>query len=115
MRISRSTGPTRCRLCLQDADAEVARHIREMTPCTQPGCPLKDVIDTALEQRRMGKTIRFGMPYKPPKPRIGKAITLRAGSPMMHVLKYKPWTERLQDSFNSLIRRIKRFLDIEEL
>ena len=51
MNIKKSTGPRTCRLCLQDAKAEVERHVRENRPCNEPNCPLRDIINEALEKK----------------------------------------------------------------
>ena len=76
MVIKKHSGPRRCSLCLQDADAEVARHLRENRPCTQPGCPLREIINAALEQKRRRQE---GGVYVPAGIKIGHAI--RPGSP----------------------------------
>lgn len=60
MKVKKPSGPRICRLCLQDAKAEVARHVRENRPCDEPGCPLRGIINEALEKKRWQSEIVFG-------------------------------------------------------
>ena len=64
MNIKKVSRPTKCKLCLQDADEEIQRHIRENRPCTQLGCPLQKEINAALERKRNQRKIVFGTPKK---------------------------------------------------
>ena len=106
MIVRKATQPTRCRLCLQDADAEVRRHLLENRPCDQPGCPLRNVINTALERQRNSRGIVFGARRRQPAaPRNGAPAIRRPAMP--HAISKRTRKERLMEYIRLQVRRIR--------
>lgn len=69
MKVSQPSAPAKCCLCLRNTDDAIAHHLRLQKPCTQPGCPLHDVINKALYSpatrvKPLRRPIVFGKPTK---------------------------------------------------
>jgi len=106
MIIKSATRPTRCKLCLQDAEAEVYRHLRENRPCNQPGCPLRSVINAALKYQRNKPAVIFGTARKSSTSPNG--TTSFKYPAMIHILHKKSKIEILFQCINNQFKRIKK-------
>lgn len=108
MIIRQASGPTRCTLCLQDADEAIKRHLRENKPCTHPYCPLHKVISAALEHQNSPRIV-FGISHEHPPITFRRE---RARYPsMIHVLSKKTTFEKF---FHHIINQLKKIRKLWE-
>lgn len=103
VRIEKASRPTQCKLCLQNAEEEIQRHLRENRPCNQPGCPLRDDINAALERKRnAGKNkIVFGAPRRNPAYRSG-------AKPVRFSVKTHTKKNKFKKFIDYIINRLKK-------
>ena len=106
MIIRKAAKPSRCTLCLQDADEAIMRHLRENKPCTHPNCPLRDVITAALDHQRDAPGIIFGTIKKPTTITFGRQQT-RSPS-MIHILSKRTKCEKFYEFIINQLKKIRK-------
>lgn len=103
MIVKKASRPTKCKLCLQNAEEEIQRHLRENKPCEQPGCPLRNDINAALEKKRNGtKTkIVFGTPRK-------RSVYQSGGAPVRFSERSHTKESKIKKIKNYIINHFKK-------
>ena len=106
MIVKKATQPTRCKLCLQDADAEIRKHLLENRPCNQPSCPLRNVINTALDHQRKSGRIVFGNKQRQMAPQNG--TTAIEKPTMLYATTKRTKKEQIIEYIKYQFKRLKK-------